>query len=183
MMFKTSKQCTKMDELGNIFGGTEQVWEYIEKYANNAGRAATKIVLELYYVVKSPNTPIIDKTIIIAALGYQLLPEDLIDKKKFGWLGALDNGAALLLAYNRVKSRVTPRIDAQVNAILNQWFGSEDSQPVDTASKGNHPSWIDEPQQPNNWIPNTQPSRSSTNTTSPNRSQTTNDDDYDVVID
>ena len=24
--------------------------------------------------------------------------------------------------YNRVKSRVTPQIDAQVNAILNQWF-------------------------------------------------------------
>ena len=48
-------------------------------------------------------------------------------------LGLLDNGAALALAYNRVKTRVTPQIEAQVDAILNQWFGSEQSQ-IDTTS-------------------------------------------------
>ncbi len=115
-----------MDELSNLFGGAEQLWQYIKMYAAKAGREATRIVLELYYVVKSPNTPVFDKTLIIAALGYQLLPDDkkLLSREKYGLLGLLDNGAALALAYNRVKSRVTPQIDAQVDAILNQWFGS-----------------------------------------------------------
>lgn len=123
-----------MDELSNLFGGAEQLWQYIKIYADKAGREATRVVLELYYVVKSPYTPALDKTLIIAALGYQLLPDDkkLLSREKFGLLGLLDNGAALALAYNRVKTRVTPQIEAQVDAILNQWFGAEQPQ-IETA--------------------------------------------------
>lgn len=116
-----------MDELNDLFGGAEQLWQYIKIYADKAGREATRVVLELYYVVKSPHTPALDKTLIIAALGYQLLPDDkkLLSREKYGLLGLLDNGAALALAYNRVKTRVTPQIENQVDAILNQWFGVE----------------------------------------------------------
>lgn len=125
-----------MDELSNLFGGAEQLWQYIKVYAAIAGREATRIVLELYYVVKSPHTPALDKTLIIAALGYQLLPDDkkLLSREKYGLLGLLDNGVTLALAYNRVKTRVTPQIEAQVDAILNQWFGSEQPQ-IDTTSE------------------------------------------------
>lgn len=123
-----------MDELSNLFGGAEQLWQYIKIYAAKAGREATRVVLELYYVVRSPHTPALDKTLIIAALGYQLLPDDkkLLSREKYGLLGLLDNGAALALAYNKVKARVTPEIDAQVNAILDQWFGYEQAQVVET---------------------------------------------------
>lgn len=116
-----------MDELSNLFGGAEQLWQYIKIYAAKAGREAARVVLKLYYVVKSPQTPALDKTLIIAALGYQLLPDDkkLLSREKYGVLGFLDNGAALALAYNRIKTRVTPQIEAQVDAVLNQWFGSE----------------------------------------------------------
>lgn len=125
-----------MGELSNFFGGAEQLWQYIKIYAARAGREATRVVLELYYVVKSPHTPALDKTLIIAALGYQLLPDNknLLSREKYGLLGLLDNGAALALAYNRVKTRVTPQIEAQVNAILNQWFGSERPQ-IDAPSE------------------------------------------------
>lgn len=116
-----------MDELSDFFGGAEQLWQYIKIYAAKAGREATRTVLELYYVVKSPHTPALDKTLIIAALGSQLLPDDrqLLSRERYGLLGLLDNGAALALAYNRVRTRVTPQIEAQVDAILNQWFGAE----------------------------------------------------------
>lgn len=113
-----------MDQIFKLFGSGEQLWQYIQKYAKKAGIEGTRMVLELYYVLKSPDTPGLDKAIIVAALTYQLLPEDLLSTEDLGILGFIDNGAALALAYNRVKSRITPQINAQVNATLNQWFGS-----------------------------------------------------------
>lgn len=113
-----------MDTLSSILGSSEQLWQYIKQYAIKAGRESTRIVLELYYVVKTPTTPVVDKAIIIGALAYQLLPKDLLSRKKFGILGLADNVATLAIAYNRVKHRVTPEIRTQVEDILNQWFGA-----------------------------------------------------------
>ena len=53
-------------------------------------RSATRPVLELYFVLKASTTPTKDKAIIIAALAYQLLPSDLLSKKRFGIIGLLD---------------------------------------------------------------------------------------------
>lgn len=119
-----------MDELNNIlskFGGAEQLWKYIQRYAAKGGREVTKTILELFYVMKSPNTGMLDKTLIGAALAYQLLPEDLMPRDKFGLLGFLDNGVTLAFAYSRVKKLVTPQIENQVKAMLDQWFGPEGS--------------------------------------------------------
>ena len=117
-----------MDEILKLFGGTENIWAAIQKNAKMLGVETTRVLLELFYVLKSPTTGMLDKTLIIAALGYQLLPEDVLPRDKYGWLGFIDNGAALALAYNRVKSSVTPEIEQQVNNILQSWFG-ESSMP------------------------------------------------------
>lgn len=118
-----------MDDFKNLmarFGGADQMWNYIQKYAAKGGREVSKTVLELFYVMKSPNTGIMDKTLIGAALAYQLLPEDLMPRDKFGILGFLDNGVTLAFAYNRVKKLVTPQIENQVSAIISQWFGEDE---------------------------------------------------------
>lgn len=165
-----------MDDLFNIFGGAEQLWNTICQYAEKAGRATTKLILELYFVMKSPDTPMIDKTLIVVALGYQLLPEDMMSKEKYGWLGLLDNGAALYLAYNRVKTRVTPEIETRVDTILNQWFGSSPEQDDPSLESGTNE---EEPQLinvPDNLEPAYHPNIYNTPT---NR----NEDDDDVVID
>lgn len=112
-----------MDTIGNVFGNANQLWQYIKQYAVKAGREATRVVLELYYVLKAPTTPVWDKTIIVGALAYQLLPKDLLSLKKFGILGLVDNAATLAIAYKRVKHRITPEIKLQVENILGQWFG------------------------------------------------------------
>lgn len=130
-----------MDDFKNLmarFGGADQIWNYIQKYAANGGREVSKTVLELFYVMKSPNTGMMDKTLIGAALAYQLLPEDLMPRDKFGILGFLDNGVTLAFAYNRVKKLVTPQIENQVSAILNQWFGED--QEADDPGYGGAPS-------------------------------------------
>lgn len=168
-----------MDELTKLLVSSEQLWAYIQQYAGTAGREATRMVLELYYVVRSPETSLIDKTIIVAALGYQLLPEDLMSTKKFGWLGLIDNGAALGVAYYKMQKHVTPEIKAQVNTILNQWFA--ESQQVTSSNTGqstiNQPDgyYGPQPQTVEN-PPNLQTSRS----VQPAQPY---DDEEDVIID
>lgn len=121
----TVKRIQIMEEIMNKFGGMENILTAIKNGAAKMGRATTKMMLELYYVLKSPATSMANKAIIVAALGYQLLPKDLLPRKKFGLLGFLDNGITLAMAYNRVKSSVTPEIEQQVNATLNNWFGEK----------------------------------------------------------
>ena len=113
-----------MDEILKMFGGAENIWNAIQENAAKVGIEVTRTMLELFYVLKSPNTSMIDKTLIVAALGYQLLPEDALPRDKFGFLGFPDNGVTLAFAYNRVKSSVTPEIEHQVNNILSNWFGN-----------------------------------------------------------
>lgn len=113
-----------MDEILKMFGGTENIWNAIQKNATKVGIEVTRTMLELYFVLKSPNTTMINKTLIVAALGYQLLPEDVLPRNKYGLLGFIDNGVTLAFAYNRVKSSVTPEIETQVNNILTSWFGT-----------------------------------------------------------
>ena len=114
-----------MDEILKMFGGAENLWAAIQANAAKFGIEATKIMLELFYVLKSPETSMLNKSLIVAALGYQLLPEDAMPRDRFGLLGILDNGVTLAFAYNRVKSSVTPEIERQVNSILKSWFGGE----------------------------------------------------------
>ena len=113
-----------MDEILKMFGGAENIWNAIQENAAKVGIEVTRTMLELFYVLKSPNTGMIDKTLIVAALGYQLLPEDALPRDKYGFLGFLDNGVTLGFGYNRVKSSVTPEIEHQVNNILSNWFGT-----------------------------------------------------------
>ena len=113
-----------MDEILKMFGGAENIWNAIQNNAAKVGIEVTRTMLELFYVLKSPQTDMIDKTLIVAALGYQLLPEDALTREKYGFLGFLDNGVTLAFAYKRVKSSVTPEIEHQVNNILGSWFNS-----------------------------------------------------------
>lgn len=112
-----------MDEILKLFGGAENIWNAIKESAAKAGIESTRMMLELFYVLKSPGTGLLDKTLIVTALGYQLLPNDVLPREKYGLLGFLDNVVTIGFAYNKVKSSVTPEIENQVNNILLQWFG------------------------------------------------------------
>lgn len=99
------------------------IWQNIKQNASKAGRRTTRIFLELYYVLNSPDTPFWDKTIIVSAFSYQFLPKQILSKEKHGSLGYTDNLVTLMLAYNIVRRRVTPQIAMDVDKILSQWFG------------------------------------------------------------
>lgn len=113
-----------MEEILKLFGGPENIWTAIKDSAAKVGVESTRMMLELFYVLKSPETSIMNKTLIVTALAYQLLPEDVLPRDRFGLLGFLDNVVTIGFAYSKVKSSVTPQIEQQVNNILCQWFGN-----------------------------------------------------------
>jgi uncharacterized membrane protein YkvA (DUF1232 family) len=161
-----------MDEILKLFGGIENLWAAIQKNASKVGIEATRIMLELFYVLKSPDTSMLNKSLIVAALGYQLLPEDVLPRDKYGLLGFLDNGITLAFAYNRVKSSVTPQIEQQVNNVLSSWFdldngsSQQDWEPSDITPGGYIPQPVFQNPLPGN-----------------NNSKPGWNDDEDVVID
>lgn len=179
-----------MDEILKIFGGAENIWAAIQQNATKVGVEATRVMLELFYVLKSPQTSTLDKGLIIAALGYQLLPEDALPRDKYGLLGFLDNGVTLAFAYNRVKSSVTPEIERQVNNVLMSWFGITGVEPqLDYTSVDNSTSNNGAFGQPPVFYAPFQQTNPTSNSPSWNNSPTTPsqkpvwDDDEDVVID
>lgn len=115
--------------IAQMFGNTENIWDYIKRFASTGTRDVTRIVLQMYYCLMAPTTPLLDKVIIVVGLGYQLLPTDLLPRDKYKFLGYLDNGVSLSLAYSKVRSNVTPEIANHVETILNQWFGTENALP------------------------------------------------------
>lgn len=176
-----------MDEILKMFGGAENLWVAIQENAGKVGIEATKMMLELFYVLKSPDTSILNKSLIVAALGYQLLPEDAMPRDRFGLLGFLDNGITLAFAYNRVKSSVTPEIEQQVSNVLRNWFGvgaqpaQQFSDTIDHRQEGNYEPIYQNPQQRTNSRPFSDGQHSDNKR--PSSQKPVWDDDEDVVID
>ncbi len=99
------------------------IWDGMKSYAIKAGRVAARPVLLLYYVMRSEETPMKDKLTIFGALAYVILPVDLLNAKRLPIIGWIDEVVSLAVAYNRVKSSITPEIEQQVTNTLNNWFG------------------------------------------------------------
>ena len=97
------------------------LWKKIGEVAKKAGSNVIYLALVLYYVLKSPDVSVGNKSIIIGALGYFILPLDLIPDV-IPIMGFTDDLAALTLAYKAVKASVTPRVEAQAKQKLSQWF-------------------------------------------------------------
>ena len=49
----------------------------------------------------------------------------LVPSAVYKVLGILDEGAAMMFVYKRVKERITPDIDNKVEQTLNEWLGTE----------------------------------------------------------
>ena len=97
----------------------------LRPWALKAGRAATRPLLQFYYVMDDDNTSTLDRVLIYAAIIYAILPMDLLPSVIYKFLGILDDGVAMLYVYKKIKDKITPEINAQVEDTLNDWFGVE----------------------------------------------------------
>jgi len=87
-------------------------WDKIKSFAAKAGYELIRNALLLYYAMQSPTMPAKDKAIIVAVLGYFILPTDLIPDL-IAVLGFTDDAAALIWAIKTVKKNITPEIESQ----------------------------------------------------------------------
>ena len=106
-------------------GKSKELFDKLRPYALKAGRVAARPMLQFYYVMTDEKTPTIDKALVYAAIIYTISPVSLIPSAVYKLLGVLDEGAAVLYVYKKIKERITPEINAKVDGTLNEWFGVE----------------------------------------------------------
>jgi uncharacterized membrane protein YkvA (DUF1232 family) len=104
-----------------IINNSETLLEFIKQQSLKGSRNTARMMLELYYVLTSAETSKYNKLMIGSALAYQLLPNDLLPKEKYGVVGYLDNATALYLAYRKVKKSLTPEIKEKVDQTIESW--------------------------------------------------------------
>lgn len=97
--------------------------EQILNCAKALGRAVTRTLLLLYFVMKSSDTPVADKIMIGSALAYVIFHVDLISTRKFPVLGWIDEITSLAVAYKKVQQHVTPSMEMKAEQILDSIFG------------------------------------------------------------
>lgn len=96
----------------------------LRDYALRVGRATAKPLVTFWCVIRSAETSTTEKVLIFAAIAYVLSP-GLLSKQVFQWLGVLDDTIAIAYVLNKVSDKITPAISAQVDELLDQWFGAE----------------------------------------------------------
>lgn len=116
-----------MEKLGDVDWKrkADEVMEWLKPYAIKVGRAAAKPLLQFYYVMTNEKTSTLDRILVYAAILYTISPVSLIPSAVFKVLGMLDEGAAIMFVYRKVKEHITPDIDYKVEEMLNEWFGAE----------------------------------------------------------
>ena len=107
-----------------------ELWEKLRRFAKKAGIKVTYAALLLYYVLKNPATSSKDRAKIIGALGYFILPIDLIPDF-IPIAGYTDDLAALTWGIYCVIKSITPEVKANAAAKLHEWFGDFDDHMLD----------------------------------------------------
>lgn len=105
-------------------------WDKVRNVAKKAGVKVIYVALILYYELTDPNVSPKEKAIIIGALGYFILPIDLIPDA-IPVVGYTDDLAALMAAYNYVKGHLTPEVKFKAQNKLNEWFDIQDFDSID----------------------------------------------------
>lgn len=100
-------------------------WDKVEKVATIVGIKTIYAALLLYYVLQDKTVPLQQRAIIYGALGYFILPIDLIPDY-IPFVGFADDLSALLYAVHAVWKSVTPEMKARAKERLHSWFGNYD---------------------------------------------------------
>lgn len=97
------------------------LFEKIKKVARKAGVKIVYVVLLLYYSTLDKELPMKDRLMVLAALGYFILPLDMIPDALP--IGFTDDMAALVYVLKQVWNNLTPATKQKAHDRLKEWFG------------------------------------------------------------
>ncbi|MBE3097915.1 MAG: DUF1232 domain-containing protein [Planctomycetes bacterium] len=100
----------------------ESFWAKLGKYALVAGKQVVEKALILYYCLSDRDTPKWAKGVIIAALGYFILPLDAIPDFVPG-VGYADDLGVLAVAFAAVLVHIKSEHREHAKEKVRQWFG------------------------------------------------------------
>ena len=101
----------------------EDFWKKLRRIASKVGVKVVYYALVLYYTMVGESVPMKYKAIIAGALGYMILPMDLIpDFLPFA--GLADDWAALLAAVTYVSGSITATVKGRAKDKVREWFPS-----------------------------------------------------------
>lgn len=109
-------------------------WNKVKRVAVKAGAKLIYVALILYYELKDPTVSIKEKGIIIGALGYFILPLDLIPDT-VPVAGYTDDFAALMAAYGYVRAHLTPDVVDRAHNKMVELFGDIDFNSIDPEAR------------------------------------------------
>ncbi len=102
----------------------------LPKVARKAGQKLSYAILLLYYVLRSPSVNKGDKATILGALGYFILPLDIMPDF-VPLVGFTDDLSAILLALHAVWKNITPDVKAKAAAKAAELFGDFDQKNIE----------------------------------------------------
>ena len=81
------KQINNIDWRGKI----NALMDRLRPWALKAGRVATRLPLQFYFVMDDVNTSTLDRVLIYAAIVYTILPMDFLPRVIYKFIGVLDD--------------------------------------------------------------------------------------------
>lgn len=104
---------------------SDSAWVRIKRFAKDAGRSATRILLIFYYTLTSEQLSTVEKALLYAGIIYIAVPRDLLPRRLFGLLGLVDDAAVGAWVYNKISKNISPAVIQKAEDTLNDWFGPE----------------------------------------------------------
>ena len=105
----------------------KRFWRKVRRIAQKVGGSVLKPVLLLFYMMKSDSVSLKDKAYIVGALGYFVLPIDIVPDFLTG-LGYTDDLAVITLLIKYLKDNITPEIEMRVDAKIHDLMGTKEEQ-------------------------------------------------------
>lgn len=99
----------------------KSLWKKIKKFSKQAGVKVIYAVLLLYYAMMDSSVNIKSKLLIVASLGYFILPADAIfDLTPI--IGYSDDLGVLIFALNQISSMLTAEVKENARKKIADWF-------------------------------------------------------------
>lgn len=102
-----------------------RLWKKIERVAKKVGATVLLPVFTLYYMLQDDKVSLQHKAYIVGALGYFILPIDLIPDGVLPVIGFTDDIAVMTLVLKLVKDSITPEIKARANQRVAEVMGTD----------------------------------------------------------